>query len=426
MARLRRCIASTAAVLAVAGLVASPAMAAGQSPSQQSSGGHGPDGRAPVVFGAAAWGTTVRAAGGIVTSGRTALASLGCTNRTGLERVNNVAGVSLGDLGSVGAVTSTASTSRVGDRYVARSVSQVAGATLLGGQVELTGITTVATASKDAAGYHAHATTTIAHLVVGGVEVELTGGEQVIDIPGVAKLTIAHSNALRRADHSSASGTGVTLELVGGGAVVKIGNAEASADGRQTDAIFTGNAYTSQVVVGGVVTAGRTAVKKLPCIGTFGQDRSNSTLASDLGSLGTIGVTKSTVNATATPQPDATVTAEVADVSLKVVGLATINIVGIKAQAHVQEALDGTVTTDLGGSTVGSIKVKPLGLPAITIPIPSQPNTSIELPLGLGSIDFMSTRDLRGGRGLEVVALQVHLALTDTHVTLASASATIR
>jgi hypothetical protein len=421
MAHLRTFGALTAAALAITGLLASPAEAGNQAP-----GRHDSTGRAPVTFGAAAWGSTVRTAGGVVTSGRTALASLGCTNRTGLERANNVAGVDLGELGTVGAVTSTASTTRDGDRYVARSVSQIAGATLLGGTVELTGIKTVATASKDDTGYHARATTTIAHAVVGGVEIELTGDEQVIDIPGVGKLTIAHSTTVRRSDHSSAVGTGVTLELLGDGAVVKIGNATASTDGRQTDAIFSGLAYTSQVVVGGVVTAGKTAVKKLPCVGTFGQDRSNSTLASDLGSLGTIGVTTSTVNATATPEPDATVTAEVADVSLKVVGIATITIVGIEAQAHVHEAPDGTVTTDLGDSTVGSIKVKPVGLPAIIIPVPAQPNTSIELPLGLGSIDFMSTRELSGGRGLEVIGIQVHLAPTDTHVTLASASATIR
>src|SRR5690349_19655428 len=97
MAHLRTFGALTAAALAITGLLASPAEAGNQAP-----GRHDSTGRAPVTFGAAAWGSTVRTAGGVVTSGRTALASLGCTNRTGLERANNVAGVDLGELGTVG------------------------------------------------------------------------------------------------------------------------------------------------------------------------------------------------------------------------------------------------------------------------------------------------------------------------------------
>ena len=413
---------ATTMALAITGMLTSSAFAAtpAAAPTDASLA------QAPVVFGAAAWGSTAKTNPRIVGSGRTALAELGCTRRVGLDRTNEAAGVNLPDLAVVGAVTSEATTTHPGDAYVSRGHSTVADVSLLGGDVVVQGIETVARAGMDSNGFHANVVTTIGSLSINGTPVELTGPEQVIDIPGVATLTIDHEEKSTSAHQASASGTAITLNVLSNGAVVKIGNATATTDDRQIDAQFSGAAYTSRATAGGQVTAGKTAVKHMPCPGTSGQDRSNTTLAGDLGDLGTIGVTTSTVNATATPLPDATVTAEVADVSLDVAGIATIKISGVKAQAHASENGAGEVSTDRGSSTVGSIKIQPVTGPEITIDIPADPNTTVQLPLGLGSIDFMTTTNLHGGRGLRVVALQIHLAPTDSNVTIASASVGIR
>lgn len=404
--------------LAISGLLVSPALAATSATTARP--------KAPVVFGAGAWGSTVETAGHHISSGRTALAAFGCTTNLDLDKTNSVAGVNLPDIADLGVVTSEVTTAQVGANFVSTGHSTVADVDLLSGEIELEGIDVVASATNSPTGNRSNVVTTIGSLTIGGEPIDLTGPEQVINIPGVAKVTLNHQVLTKHPERASASGTAIMVELLGTGVIVKIGNASASIDERSPNALFAGEAYTSSVYVDDEVEVGRTAFQHLPCVGTFGKDRATSTVAGDLGDIGTIGATTTTVNATATPLPDATVTAQVADVSLPVLGIATITITGITAQAHASEDAGGNVTTDLGVSSVGSIKVKPPLLPAIDIPIPAQPNTSITLPLGLGTIKFMTTTNLRHGRGLQVVALMINLPALNTDITLGSAAASIK
>lgn len=378
-----------------------------------------PQAQAPFTFGASAWGSTVKVAGPLLNSGKTAFVALGCTQKDNISKENPTASVEIPGVANLGAVVSTVTTKRSqrGEVYTSTGNSSIASASVFAGGIEFGAIETTATTANGPDGYSADVDFNIASLSIGGVEIDLTGDEQVIDVPGIAEIVIADEKTKTLANKATASGTAVKITLVGpGGAVIKLGEARASIDGRIVNGFFTGGAYGTKVTVLDTVESGKTANQPLPCVGTRGNDRTNEVATVDLDGVGVVSGIVSTVNGDQTPRPDATAHNEIADVEL-LGGLATLE--AITTDVHVWEKPNGEIEYTADAS-IGSIRV---GL--LVIPLPTLPGQVVILP-GIGELTFMEVTELRGGRGVEVIGARLSLDNGDTDVVLSRSAATIK
>ncbi len=408
----QRSIASVLGALALAVTMGGTATAA-EAPTSA------PQAQAPVTFGASAWGSTVKVAGPLLNSGKTAFISLGCTQKDNIFRENPTASVEIPDLADLGAVVNTVSTKRSqqGQVYTSTGHSSIANASVFAGGIEFGAIETIATTSKGPNGYSADVEFDIASLSIGGAEVELTGNEQVIDVPGIAEIVLngEKTNVLNR--KATASGTAVKITLLGpGGAVIKLGEARASLDGRIVNGFFSGGAYGTTVSVLGTVESGKTANQPLACLGTKGKDKTNEVATLDLDEVGQVNGIVSTVNGDQTPRPDATAHNEIASVEL-LGGLGTLE--AITTDVHVWEKANGEIAYTADAS-IGAIRVG-----FLVIPLPTLPGQVVSLP-GIGDLTFMEVTELKGGRGVEVIGARLSLDNGDTDVVLSRSAATIK
>lgn len=407
----QRSIASVLGALALAVTMGGTATAA-EAPTSA------PQAQAPVTFGASAWGSTVKVAGPLLNSGKSAFVSLGCTQKDNIFRENPTASVEIPGVADLGAVVSTATTDRTsGPTYTSTGHSTIASASVLAGGIEFGAIETIATTSKGPNGYSADVEFDIASLSIGGAEVKLTGNEQVIDVPGIAEIVLngEKTNVLNR--KATASGTAVKITLLGpGGAVIKLGEARASLDGRIVNGFFSGGAYGTTVSVLGTVESGKTANQPLACLGTKGKDKTNEVATLDLDEVGQVNGIVSTVNGDQTPRPDATAHNEIASVEL-LGGLGTLE--AITTDVHVWEKANGEIEYTADAS-IGAIRVG-----FLVIPLPTLPGQVVSLP-GIGDLTFMEVTELKGGRGVEVIGARLSLDNGDTDVVLSRSAATIK
>jgi hypothetical protein len=315
-------------------------------------------------------------------------------------------------------VTSAASTNRTsGPTYTSTGHSTIASASLLEGEIEFGAIETIATTSKGPNGYTADVEFNIASLTVGGVDVEIGDDEQVIDVPDIAEIVINHEKTKVLNRKATASGTAVKVTLLGpGGAVIELGGARSSIDGRIVNGFFSGGAYGTTVTVLDTVESGKTANQPLPCLGTRGKDKSNEVATVDLEGVGEVNGIVSTVNGDQTPRPDATVSNDIASVEL-LGGLASLE--AITTDVHVWEKANGEVEYTADAS-IGSIRVG-----AAEIDVPTEAGGVVDLP-GIGKLTFMEVRELKNGRGVEVIGARLTLDNGDTDVVLSRSAATIK
>lgn len=404
----QRSIASVLGALALAVTMGGTAVAA-EGPTEV-------EAQAPFTFGASAWGSTVKVADPVFNSGKSAYVGLGCTAKDNIFKRNNTLGVDIPGLADIGAVTSEVSTERsqMGEVYTSTGRSTVESASLLEGEVELGAIETTATTSNGPDGYSADVEFSIASLTVAGVDIELTGEEQFLAFPGL-EITIAKEKTNTLPRQAKAKGTAVKIKVLDSGAVIKIGEARASIDGRNVNAFFSGGAYGTTVEIAGTITSGKTANRPMPCQGTGGEDLTNTVASADLGGLGTADAILSTVNAAQGPLPQAHARNEISEVNLTG-GL--VRIEGITASVSAAEDADGNVTFDTSGTEVTAITVA-----GISIEVPP-PGGEVLLP-GVGTLSFFEQTSLRGGRGLEVIAVRITL-FDGTEIVLSRAAVVIK
>jgi len=375
-----------------------------------------PNARAPLAFTGAAWGSTVKVDPPYVGSGKSAYVSLGCTRQDDKTVTDALPAHQVPELADIGDVSSTISSGSEGaSTYTSTGLSTVSGASVQGGRIVVGAINALVTATSDIDGYHAALDLTISILTVDGVEVELTGGEQVIEVPGLAEITVAKQKLKELPQRSKAKVTAVKIELFESGAVVKLGQARAGTDGRAINAVFTGASYGTKVTVADEVTSGRSAVKSFPCVGTSGEDLVKDRDLVKLGPVGKAEDLVSTVNAVQLPLPEATATSTIGHLAL-VDGRVVID--GVTAVAHVTQNADGTVELDTSGTLITTLTVD--GVPV------ELPEEGGEVVLaGIGTLTYRAVTVLDGGDGVEMIAAQLHEDATDTDVVICRAAATI-
>jgi hypothetical protein len=235
--------------------------------------------RASTVYGFFGQAFGSRVSGGTVpaNSGRTALAFIGCSRSTGLSDANTLANVDLGSLTAHGIASSTKTYRGTGSVNV-RSVNTVANVGQSGDALEIRGIKSVSRAWHDASGFHRSAQTTIGSVLSLGVVVPVSGN--VVNIPGVATLTLNGRRGSAGVHGASMVATAVTVDLAGTASKVVLGNASAKISDGFVTGILAGQGIAAKgSVLNGAGTTGKVARQPLNCRGTNGQWRTNNSAA---------------------------------------------------------------------------------------------------------------------------------------------------
>jgi hypothetical protein len=353
---------------------------------------------APLAHDANAYGSRINL-GGVVSSGPTALATLGCTTQAGLDHTNSAASVVLPGAGSVGAINDEVSTTA----NSTNAQSNAAAVNLGGGVVTADAVTATATASKGGAGFATNGDTTVLNLVVAGTPISAPVPNTVVPLPGIGTLTV--NEQISHVTNSSASmivnalhirlGASNPLGLPAGANIV-VGHARAVLQAKQAP-FLDGMAYASQINAT-VASAGKSALVRMPCHGTDGVVHTNTTVGVAVPLVLTTGTATSTATGTAShAMADGVTTDTIQDVDL--LGMVTAQVV----TAHAHASRTGNVDTF---STAGS-KFENISVMGVTLPPDGvKPNSHYDLP-GVGTLYLH--RVIRGTHHIEVRMIELVL-----------------
>lgn len=374
-----------------------------------------------------AFGTSVTAAGGVVTSGETAKIAYGCGTPAGLAKSATSAALTVPPVLSVGTTDTTASTTE--NPTASTTSSTIQDVNLLGGLVTAAAVKSVASATNNGTSFGvSSAGTSFTNLRVLGLPILLAPSPNTkIVLPGIGYVTL---NEQRRNVNAAGSSLGVTalhvvvttqnllgFELGTNVIVAQAGAALAAPSG----GFLGGFAYGTQVTAAGLLTSTPTFRIAMPCAGTNNALKSNTGAGINIPLVlnsGTIQdtVQGSTTTTTATGQSTSTIE------SLNVLnGLITATGVKSVANAHRQ---DGVTDLNSTGSTFATITVN--GTPLINV----APNTVINI-LGVGTLYLQ--REIRSGNSIEVRGIELVISVAQVgglpigaHVLVAVANASAR
>lgn len=296
MPRMRTLLTSAVAVAATLGLAGTSLTAADAAPSDHARAAKPAKNKNATKFAMKGWGYGTSVSGGDLptASAPTAFEIIGCNNRVGINRTNNVADANLpSSLGTIEGVKTRVWTNRSGkvvSQWARNSISKV---TLSDnpalGTLTLSAIESTARAYHDGKRFRSSTNTDLAKLVfkpvVGPAQtLELPKPNDPVEIPGFAKVTVVQSG--KRASATGAGGytNGLRVDLFASHSKVQIAHAAAQIDLGLKSGIFTGESYGVSGKAGGdIVHLGRNPLVKMPCTGTGGKVRTRTLSGTDLG-----------------------------------------------------------------------------------------------------------------------------------------------
>ncbi|MEV7430895.1 choice-of-anchor P family protein [Nocardioides sp. NPDC092400] len=321
---------------------------------------------------AAGYGTRVQGGSIPATSGTTAYQVIGCTNKAGIARRNDVAGVTLPGLGQVDGVRTRVNTFTNKSRSRTTVVSQHDVARIsLGGALTLRGVTSKATVWHDGSGFHKSVETTIGSIRAGGDTFPIPTPNTPIRIPGLATISLGDHHGYANASGAYAAGNAIKVVLEPTDTVVRIAHSAARINRGVKVGRFRGQAHGTQVdALDQNIKSGPLPLSYMPCQGTEGKVKEKSVAGLDLADQIVVGAVRNRqmgrqTNELATGFEESTI----AGIKL---GPLTIN--AIKARANVTRFRDGRVKRNASGTTIGEIV---LNGEAQAIPDPGQ---ALEIP----------------------------------------------
>jgi hypothetical protein len=377
--------------------------------------------RIPTEFALRSSGYATDVKGGQVpaSSGATALAVIGCTNKAGIDRGNDLASVTIPGLGTASATRTRTWTSQTGGE-VAVTTQHSVGEVVLSdsplGKLSISAVTTTAKASHDASGFHAYTNTDL-----GGLTFTPTGGEaqelklplpgRPITVPGVATISLASTWTREKSDKARAYANGLLVHLINTDTRVRVAHAGAEIFSGIRHGVFAGSAYGVTGSLGGdLVGLGRNVVQRVPCQGTGGAVRTSSLAGIDLAGRVRIGAMTSEGMGTQTDGTWGFTRAKIADVDLG----GALKIEGVVAQATVERE-GKKITRSWDGSSIGAVTVNGQRM--------TFPETGpLEIP-GVKKLEPLIVQRLE--TGMKVIGLRVSL-LDGTGAVLDLATARLR
>lgn len=376
------------------------------------------------------YGTTFQA-GPAVSSGRSALSTLGCTDQAGIHHTNTASGVSRDKLLTSGtATTAVNSHSSPVRSYTTASTAQV---NLLDGLVTGDTITAASVTTHQPGFAVSAAGTRVVHLVVAGRAVTATPAPNTrIELPGFGYLIL--NQQASRITTTSAALTVNALHLyvttansldVTPNTNVVVSSASSGLAG-PVAGVLSGRAYGSSAVSPGkpTINLGRSFPEYLSCLGTGGRTRTNT------GASGAVAKLFSTRTIAETARGTVTTTSASGETTSSVQSAyllsSLVHATEIKADAHVSTT-GSTISLSDVGSRFGSLAVR--GFPRINAQVAAN---TIRTVRGVGTLYLR--RVLRTAHGIEVRMIELVLTRsvnglpigTDIRIAVAGASAPAR
>lgn len=258
-------------------------------------------------FAASAYGTQVTV-GPVVKSGRSALATLGCTSQTGVTHTNTAASVSAPPALTSGTIETRAASLATTTGVASTASSDVQSVSVLAGLVAATEVKSVSTTrentstgklSVSAAGTEFTGLTVAGHSITGtpkpNTKITLPGVGYVILNQQVSKAAshaasltvIAIHVVVTKTTSSAVKGTQVVVSF----ATSKLGGPVAG--------LLSGLAYGANAHAGTTVIAGKLFPESLGCLGTNGKTRTNSAASATIPGILTSGTVTDTAEGVA-------------------------------------------------------------------------------------------------------------------------------
>ena len=329
-------------------------------------------------------------------SGATANSIIGCTTLAGIVRHNSVAGVNAAPLVTASEIKSRGVTAKQDGVVSVTSRNTITRGSLLGGEVRFRGLSSQSRTWHNSSGLHNRITMDLARLVIGGDPVAVSGGMPPIDVAG-GTLTVFQR--WTRNSATEASARGVVLRLVlDDGTRVRVGHSYSHMFPRIYGPM-SGSTWGSLVKLGGnTVTSGKTAFQVMPCRGTGGNVRENTTAGITLPGVVETDVITTHVRGVQKPRTQRGYTqAQIAEATL---GAAGVTLTGIQSKANVTRS-DGTLSRNAKGTRLLTLMVG--GSDIRNQLTPGEPfNVG-----GLGTITFKKVTKIPNG--IDVVAVEVVL-----------------
>lgn len=360
----------------------------------------------PYAFRAHGYGTRVVGGQLPAASGATALAVIGCTNKTGIHRDNNVAEVKLPGLGTISGVRTDVRTVKTATEVASISehkVAQIVLAETSLGRLSIEGITSYSKASATSAGYATETDTTLAKLVFrapGGQaqELPLPTLKRPIEVPGLLRVAIGDQLERTGPDFARARANGLTITLIPTNTKVVVGRTVAFLTKGIQTGLFAGSSNaTSTELLGGLVGTGRTQRITMPCQGTDGKVEHSSALDLTIPGILDVGAARSSqLGEQRRRRAFGYEESSVASINL---GNGALVVDAIKARVNVSRVKNRKAKVDFNGTTVAGITVngQTYSLPQLD---------GLEIP-GIAKIETMvEERFSNGGR---ITALRVTL-----------------
>jgi hypothetical protein len=356
-----------------------------------------------LAFGGTAYGSTVSV--GAITSGSTAVVSV-CSLAPGAASTNQAAKVNAGLLGSIGAVTSSITPTKTDTASSTVTTTTTAGTSLLAGLITANTITTTATSSFTPDGGFTNAgSTVVAGLKIAGQTVTATPGvNSKISIPNIATVTLNIQSASAVGGDHSKSVQGLRIDLLSGNPLglgtgrIIIGSSTASLH----DPVMNraaGTAYGTQIDLAGIVKSGATAPVGLPCGGSNGVTRTNSTASVNVPGVLSAGATATTARSTDAP------TGTTAEFSATTAGVNLLNGVvkvdAITAKASATRS-GSTLTSSSDGTQIAGLKIN-----GTTVEVPAGENSTLQIA-GVGTLTFRKV--VKSTVGVDVFGLELKLS----------------
>lgn len=379
-----------------------------------------------------AYGTTVNV-GNVVTSGRSALVTLGCTDVAGINMTNTAGDLDLAPLLSSGTVATSvqtfASPVRTRTKATTQNVKLLSTVASAAGLVHADTVRAESTTTYTGSGFTTSSGgTNFLHLVVAGVPITATPAPNTrIDLPGFGYVILNEQSRTITATSASLTVNAIHVYVTTANPLgiapntnVVISHADSGLGGPVAGTL-DGIAYGSNATVGTVVTAGRSFPAYMGCLGTHGHLRTNTGAGVTVPNLFTTGTitdtAQGTVNASsATGEMTSTVNS--ANV---LTGL--VNATVVKADAHASTN-GSTFTFNDAGSTFATLSVT--GFPAINADVPR--NTRITIP-NVGTLYLHRVIHTANSIEIRMIELVLTHAVnglpigTDVRVAVAEASA---
>lgn len=357
---------------------------------------------------ASAYGTYV-VVGGLVRSGPTALAAIGCTTVFGRTVTGSTAAVNVPAAASVGATRTSASTAQSSSGHSSRASSTTSGVNLLGGLVRADAVTSTSSAARSTAGALTGSNQSqLVGLKVGGRALNaVPAPNSAISLKtstGAALATVYLNQQTKAVVGNDLQVSTVALRVVVTGknslglpigSRIDVGVSRTTLS-RPILGLVSGAGYaTSATLANGAVATSRTALAYPPCTGGSGK-----------ATLATAGVPGLVSTGTTTTEVLSKVTTLTRSSSVKnsvagprVLG-GLISADAVIADTSVSQAAPGAVPVVTDRSRFVGLRI--VGLPAISSSV--KPNTVITVP-GLGRVTLHKV--VRTSKSVDVVMVEI-------------------